>query len=111
MTGDERARLVHDLISTWPAGVRGYVWTDALTALRHDVARATYLHLRTHADKAPSVAKFLEEYRARDTERRRREEARQATLPLTHEPPVAPPWVRDGTTSNEWLQRQRRTPA
>jgi hypothetical protein len=79
---DDTARLVNLLISTWPAGVRGYVWTDVLGPMQREDAHATYLHLRRQSDKPPSVARFEEEYRARRAARRRQEVERQAALPL-----------------------------
>lgn len=87
MTPNEVGRMVQLLIATWPAGVRGYVWTDVLTPMQHDLAHATYLGLRRHSDKPPSVAKFEEEYRARQRARRLRA---QEMLPLFDEPTFAP---------------------
>jgi len=60
----ETARLVNLLISTWPAGVKGYVWTDTLGPLDHDPALAAYLELREHDERPPSVARYLAAYHA-----------------------------------------------
>jgi len=65
MTRDDTATLVNLLVSTWPTGVRGHVWTDTLSELDHTPALATYRALRDRSDRAPSVAQFLADYRER----------------------------------------------
>ena len=65
MTRDECAGLVNLLVSTWPTGVRGHVWTDTLNELDHASALATYRALRDRCDRAPSIAQFLADYRER----------------------------------------------
>jgi len=66
MTPDERAHLVNDIISTWPAGARAHVWTTMLTDhdITQPVARGVYEHLRDHAERPPTPGQFLELCRA-----------------------------------------------
>jgi hypothetical protein len=62
MNPNDTARLVNLLISTWPAGVKGHIWTDTLGPLDLEHAHATYRGLRDHDERAPSVARFLAAY-------------------------------------------------
>ena len=67
MTRDECARLVNLIVSTWPSGVKGHVWTDTLGDLEYDIARTAYLKLRDEAERPPPVARFVAVYRAERT--------------------------------------------
>jgi len=87
VTDDECARVVNLLISTWPTGVRGYVWTDALGSLRYDMALATYRTLRD-SERTCTVAHFQHAYRQRVDAARRSAQA-QPELPI-HEEALAP---------------------
>jgi hypothetical protein len=69
MIESDRARLVNLLTSTWPAGVKGYVWTDTLGPLDHALAHSAYVELRDHEDRPPSVARFVAAYHARRSAR------------------------------------------
>jgi hypothetical protein len=64
MIDDDAARLVNMIISTWPAGVKGYVWTDVLRDLEQAEALEAYRQLRDGEERPPSVAKFLAAYHA-----------------------------------------------
>lgn len=76
MTRDDCARLVNLIASTWPAGVKGHVWTDVLTGLEQPLAHAAYRALRD-ANERLSVAQFIAQYRS--------ERARETS---TGEPPA-----------------------
>lgn len=64
MTPDNVARIVNQIVSTWPAGVKGHVWTDVLASLEYDLARRAYIELREHEERPPTVARFLASYHA-----------------------------------------------
>jgi len=64
MNPNDCARLVNLLVSTWPSGVKGHVWTDTLGALDYDPARSAYVSLRDSEERPPSVARYLAAYRA-----------------------------------------------
>lgn len=65
MIEQDRARLTNLLISTWPAGVRGYVWNDTLGDLDQYHATEAYRTLRETEERPPSVARFMAVYHAR----------------------------------------------
>jgi hypothetical protein len=64
MNADQLAKLVADLVATWPTGVRGRIWTRELGALELDAtrARAVYQRLTDLDDRPPSVARFRAVY-------------------------------------------------
>jgi hypothetical protein len=62
MHRDDCARLVNLVVSTWPSGVKGHVWTEALIGYDYDLARAAYVDLRDSDEKPPSVARFIAAY-------------------------------------------------
>jgi hypothetical protein len=64
MTGEELANIVNRLVATWPAGVRGHIWTAELAHLDPGPARRTIDQLARSDDRPPSVARFLDVYRA-----------------------------------------------
>jgi hypothetical protein len=64
MTGEELANLVSRLVATWPAGVRGHIWTTELAMLDAGPARKVVDQLARSDDRPPSVARFLDVYRA-----------------------------------------------
>jgi hypothetical protein len=67
MTGEELARLVNRLTATWPSGVRGHIWTTELAHLDAGPAHRTCDQLARSDDRPPSVARFLDVYRATTT--------------------------------------------
>jgi len=65
MNGNDTAMLVNLIVATWPTGPKGYIWTDVLAELDHGPALEAYRNLRDDSERAPSVARFKAEYRAR----------------------------------------------
>lgn len=90
VTPEECGRLVERFVATWPAGVRGAVWTDVLRPLDYDMAKAVYLRLRDNAHRPPSIAEFRDGYAFVQRQRRRAVEDRQARLPFPTEVVHAP---------------------
>lgn len=93
MTGEELAGIVSRLVATWPAGVRGHIWTTELAMLDVGPARRTVDQLARSDDRPPSVARFLDVYRA-------------VTAPLTGIPKVTdtgpPTSLTDVMAKLEW---------
>jgi hypothetical protein len=67
MNAEDCAHLVNDIISTWPTGPRGHVWTEQLRSLDINPARRTYNQLARTDEHPPSVARFYATYRAIST--------------------------------------------
>ncbi len=65
MTDAEIADVVNLIVSTWPSGSKGNVWTMLLRDRNPDsaVALAAYSHLRDEDARPPSPARFLEAVR------------------------------------------------
>ncbi len=64
MTSTEADELARLLTSTWRGGPSSAIWADELTDLHIAQAQAAYQRLRRSDDHAPSIARFLHEYRA-----------------------------------------------
>jgi hypothetical protein len=62
VTEQQIADLVNLLVSTWPGGVKGHVWTELLREHNPDadVARAAWRSLRDGSRRAPVPADLLE---------------------------------------------------
>lgn len=67
MNASSTAQLVNLMISTWPIGVRGHVWTETIHPLDFDHAHAAYIALRDTEERPPSVARFMAAYHAQTT--------------------------------------------
>lgn len=69
MTDAEIADVVNLLVSTWPGGPKGHIWTTLLRDRNPSpgVARAAYAHLRDEDQRPPSPARLLEAIRAIET--------------------------------------------
>jgi hypothetical protein len=63
MNDSERAELVNFIVSTWPTGPKGHVWTDVLGELDYGPALGAYRRLRLESERPPSVARFVATYR------------------------------------------------
>ena len=70
MDATQRAQLVDRIVTTWPNGPKGIIWTETL--VDHDeitftAALDVYKHLRDTAERRdpPSVAAFLATWRTR----------------------------------------------
>lgn len=63
MTGDECAKVVNLLVSSFPAGVKGHAWTDAIADLHPGPSMAAARELRDTMERPPSIAAFLACYR------------------------------------------------
>ena len=70
MDATQRAQLVDRIVTTWPNGPKGMIWTETL--VDHDeitftAALDVYKHLRDTAERRdpPSVAAFLATWRTR----------------------------------------------
>jgi len=70
MDESHRAQLVNRIVTTWPNGPKGPIWTEALTD-HYEVTFAealdVYKHLRDTVERnnPPSIALFLATWRAR----------------------------------------------
>lgn len=67
MTETEATELAKRIINTWRGGPNLQDWTEELTTLNQGQAGTTYHRLRRTLEHAPSVARFLAEYRTLDT--------------------------------------------
>ena len=70
MDATQRAQLVDRIVTTWPNGPKGVIWTEALTdhdEITFTAALDVYKHLRDTAERnnPPSIALFLATWRAR----------------------------------------------
>jgi len=63
MTPDQCSQLVNLIVSTWPTGPKGHVWTDTLGDLEPGPALATYRQLRNDEERPPAIARFIATYR------------------------------------------------
>jgi hypothetical protein len=70
MDATQRAQLVDRIVTTWPNGPKGVIWTETLTD--HDditftAALDVYKHLRDTVERnnPPSIALYLATWRAR----------------------------------------------
>lgn len=67
MTPDEADQLAKRIINTWHGGPPLAEWRDTLTELDAGTAGTTYVRLRAELDHAPSIARYLSEYRTLHT--------------------------------------------
>jgi hypothetical protein len=88
MTNEETARLVNLIISTWPTGPKGYVWTDVLGPLDRALANRSYVLMRNR-DTRITVADFLDQYRALERRQREAEAPPPNQLPLSSTPLIS----------------------
>jgi hypothetical protein len=69
MDPTQRAQLVDRIVTTWPHGPKGAIWTETLTdhpELTFGEALDVYKHLRDTVERnPPTVAVFLATWRAR----------------------------------------------
>ena len=68
MNASDTARIVNLIVSTWPSGVKGHVWTDTIGTLEQARAHDAYRELRDTEERPPSVARFLAKYHALSTD-------------------------------------------
>ncbi len=64
MTRQDATDLATLIVQTWRGGPQATVWEDELGNLHTNQARTTYEKLRRTLEHAPSIARFLAEYRA-----------------------------------------------
>jgi hypothetical protein len=67
MTRDDCARIVNLIVSTWPGGVKGHVWTDVLMPLDAALAQTAYMRNRD-SNRTMTVADFRASYHLALTE-------------------------------------------
>jgi hypothetical protein len=65
VTEDQLARIVNNIVQTWPSGPRARIWTAALRALDAADAFAVYAQLRDTLTRTALVGDFLALYNAR----------------------------------------------
>ena len=63
MSPADCASIVQRITASWPAGPKGWIWTNALTPLDAQGAQCAYERLLASAIRPPSVAEFMTEYR------------------------------------------------
>lgn len=66
MNRDETAGLVNRIVSTWPTGPKGHIWTEVLGDLDRDLAETAYRRLRAEHERPPAAATFLATYGSLD---------------------------------------------
>jgi hypothetical protein len=82
VSGDEAARLVNRIVSTWPTGPKGHIWTEVVLELDATLADQAYRRLRAEHERAPAVATYLAAYKALRAERRRQADAHHVEAAL-----------------------------
>lgn len=88
MTNEETARLVNLIISTWPTGPKGYVWTDVLGLLDRALANRAYVLMRNR-DARITVADFIDQYRILERRQREANDPPPNQLPLSSPPLIS----------------------
>ena len=87
MDATQRAQLVERIVTTWPNGPKGAIWTETLAdhdEITFTAALDVYKHLRDTAERRdpPSVAAFLATWRTRW------HRPEQTTAPVADDGPV-----------------------
>lgn len=117
-TQREATQLAELFAKTWTTGPRQGIWFDVVSECDLDIAQDTYRHLRDTCERAPSIAMFRAEYRARvqptpTTHTRTCQTcdgtgmrtARQRIGPTTHDVVVACADCRAGAAAAKTLRR------
>jgi hypothetical protein len=67
MTREEASELAKRIINCWRGGPPLAEWTDELQRLDAGQAGTAYVRLKRELENAPSIARFIAEYRALNT--------------------------------------------